>query len=367
MCHWIAAVVLVSSAPGISADILPKDAVASIVTRLQQNQVASGSEQGLWPGEELFMGPITAGVACAYDWTGNITYMFTARSGAGYLLRAANLQSNLLGEEACALVKMSEIHQKDLNGQPGAADEWRGATAAFYYSLSWNGSTQAYIDFFNDLEPSENVLFFAHHVLAAYYVDDPDKDLWRDALIAQLSRVDDESSYPVMALGVATWALAKIDKLDDTPVTGPGRSSYWDGVTLRDLPGLLLSHQVPLGELFAGSFYWRFDHSGGNSQGLVAGFTEDSVYGTLGLAAAASLKVNLQNEDMKQAVLLAQEALLQGVSANGTVCEHLSRQGEIRHAFAGEMLQGLWGVQEYLAARAGAQSEEPAHPVEGQN
>jgi len=369
----IAVLVVVLSVPGASADLSSEDAVVLIATRLQQNQVLDGPETGLWPGEESFMGPITAGMACAYDWTGDISYMFTARSGAFYLLHAANLRGNLLGDEAYALVRMSQLHKKELGGEPGAADQWIGALASFYDSLRLSptdeGSTQAYIDYFDDGEPSANVFFFAHHVVAAYYVDDPDKEIWRDALIAQLTRVDDDtSSLPVMALGVATWALAKIDKLDDTPVASTGESpSYWDGVMLRDLPMLLLGHQVPPGELFAGSFYWRFDHGGGGSPSMAAGFTEDAVYCTLGLATAASLKINLQNEEMRQAVLFAQEALLQGIDADGAVHEHLCRQGEIRHVFAGEVLQGLWGVKQYLAAQADAKTAEAAPLVNGEN
>jgi hypothetical protein len=76
---------------------------------------------------------------------------------------------------------------------------------------------------------------------------------------------------------------------------------------------------------------------------MAAGFTEDTVYGTLGLSAAASLKVNLQNEEMQHAVLLAQEAVLGGLGADGTVHGELCCQDEMRHASAGEMLQGTVG------------------------
>jgi len=368
MYYGIAVLVLLLSAPGIGADILPEDAVALIAARLQQSQVLVGPDEGLWPGEESFMGPVTAGMACACDWTGDASYMFTARFGAFYLLRQANLQGNLLGDEAYALVRMNQLHRKEWGDTSVPGDEWVWALIDFYNSLRRDGTTQAYIHCFDDLEPSGNVFFLAHHVVAAYYIDDVDKEAWRDALIAQLSRVDDASILPVMALGVATWALATIDKLDDTPVTSVGDSgSPWDGVALRDLPNVLLSHQVPLGEPFAGSFYWRFDHGGGGSPGMISGFTEDTVYSTLGLAAAASLKVNLENEEMRRAVMLAQEALLQGVDADGSVHEHLCRQGEVRHVFAGELLQGLWSVKQYLAARTDSQAADTAPSPKGQN
>lgn len=106
------------------------------------------------------------------------------------------------------------------------------------------------------------------------------------------------------------------------------------------------------GEL-AGSFYWRFNHSGGDSPRMVAGFTEDTVYGTLGLSAAASLKVNLQNEEMQHAVLLAQETVLEGLGADGTVHGELCCQDEMRHASAGEMLQGTVGRERISCCASG--------------
>jgi hypothetical protein len=171
-----------------------------------------------------------------------------------------------------------------------------------------------------------------------------------------------------MALGAATWALAQTGNLDETPVMGAeDQASCWDGVTLRNLPALLLSHQVPLGEQFAGSFYWRFDHGSGDSPGLAAGFTEDAVYGALGLAAAGSLQDNLQNQEMRLGVLLAQEALLQGIDAEGAVYEHLCCQGEMRYVFGGELLQALWGIEQYLEAEVELEAADTASPVEGQN
>ncbi len=364
----IAVLVLALSVSGMSAELLPGDAIVLIATRLQQSQVPDGPDYGLWAGEALFMGPITAGMACACDWTDDTTLLLAARAGASYMLDAANAQGNLLGDEAYALVRMSQVQQKEVTRNPWAYDEWLGSLRAFYGSLSRDHSTAAYVHLCDGLEASGNVFFFAHHVMAAYYVDDPDKEVWRDALIAQLSRVDDGSSFPVMALGVATWALAQIDKLDDTPVAGAvDAAPYWDGVTLRDLPELLLGHQVPLGQHFAGSFYWRFDHTSGNAPGMVSGFTEDAVYGTLGLAAAGSLRDNLQNPELRLGVLLAQEALLQGVDADGVVHEHLCRQGEVRYVFGGELLQGLWGIKQYLAAEADSLVAGAASAPEGQN
>jgi len=341
---------LVRVVPGLSAGLSPDEAVHLIADYLVQNQVSQGPDEGTWPDELDFLGPTTSGMADAYDWTGAEEYHFRAESAAHYLLHAADEQGNLLGDEAYAIVRMSQVSGFVLEGPYW--DYWWAALAEFYHSLrreGYEGSTQVYLHWFDDLDPSINVFYFAHHVVAAYYVDDIDKELWRDALIAELSRVDDMSAFPVMALGTATWALAEIDHLDDTAVTLDANSPCWGGVVLRDLPALLLTHQVPEGEFYSGSFYWRFDHL---AEGSRAGYTEDAVYGTRGLAAAASLEVNLQNKDMEQALTRAEQALLQGIDPIGAVYEHLSQQGEMRYAFCGEMLEALWSVKQYRAAQA---------------
>jgi hypothetical protein len=368
--YWRSVVVVLAlSASGIGAELLPGDAVRLIATYLQQSQTSDGPDCGLWPGEELFMGSITAGMTCAYESTDDSTFLLAARFGASHLLDRANANGYLLGDEAYALVKMSQVRQQEASPNPGVYDEWLDSLKAFYGSLSGNHSTLEYVGLFDGLEASNNVFYFAHYAVAAYYVDDPDKEIWRDALIAELSRVqDDEFSCPVTALGVATWALAQTGDLDDTPVAGArDPSPYWDGMTLRDLPRLLLSHQVPPGEQFAGSFYWRFDHTSGDRPGMVSGFTEDVAYGALGLAAAGSLQDNLNKQDLRLGVLLAQEALLQGIDAEGTVYEHLCCQGETRYVFGGELLQALWGIEQYLEAEADPETAGAASSVEGQN
>jgi hypothetical protein len=341
----------------LSADLSADEAVTLMAERLQQSQVSNGPEQGLWPDEADFMGPTTAGVACAFDWTHDVTYWTTARFAAYYLLHQADLQGNLLGDEAYAMVRMSEVRK--LAESPSTADRYYGVLALFYDSLrnpAYEGSTKKYLRHFDTIEPSTNVFYFAHHVLAAYYVDNLDKEVWRDALISWLSRVDDESVFPVVALGAATWALAEIDALDDTPITSYASSPCWEGIVARDLPGLLLRHQVPEGEPYPGSFYWRFDHTAGGADGQVAGFTEDTVYGTLGLAAAASREIPVETDRIEQAIRAAQKAILEGVGADGKVYEHLSQSGEAHHVFAGEVLEALWKVKQYLDSQANVEA-----------
>jgi hypothetical protein len=355
VCALLTPLVLVI--PGWSAELSAGDAVTIMADRLEKNQVCDGpgTETGMWPSEGEYTGPTTAGMACAYEWAQRASYYTSAARGASYLVNAVDIQSNLLGDEAYALVKVSQASKYE---EPWRASFWLTVLVDFYDSLrdpAYEGSTQAYISYFDDIDPSTSVFYLAHHLLAVNYIGDRDKDVWRDALVAYLSRVDDTSVFPVLALGAATWALAGVGGLEHTPVSRTNSSPYWDGVMVNDLPGLLLSHQVPQGEPYSGSFYWRFDHTGGGG-GVAAGFTEDTVYGVLGLVAAASLEnANSQNEEMNQAILAAQNALLGGVDAEGRVYHHLSHQGETLHMFAGEMLQALAGVKQYLDMQADAQ------------
>jgi len=332
---------------GAGAPLSTGDEVDVMAVRLEQAQNKIGWVMGSWPVEELYTGSIAAGMTAAYEWTGDVVFRTASRRAGYYILRSSDDQGSLLGDEAYAFVRLSEA-ARVMDGEP--TSPWQPALVAFYASMRKPGyeeSTEAYLAYFAEGEPSTTVFFLAHHVMAVYYVDDPDKELWRDALIRHLSRVDDSSGFPVMALGAATWALAKSGGLDDMPVSSDDGAAYWDGVALSDLPAILRSHQVPTGETFGGSFFWRFDHTSGGLDSAAAGYTEDTIYGALGLTAAASLN-DESPQDLKDAVTAAREVLLQGVDAEGRVYEHLALAGATYHAFAGEMIQVLCEVEHYL-------------------
>jgi hypothetical protein len=110
---------------------------------------------------------------------------------------------------------------------------------------------------------------------------------------------------------------------------------YWHLKKLSDLPNLLLSHQVPPKQIFGGSFYWRFDH-GGSPGGAASGYTEDTIFGTLGLLAASETNPDLH---LDAAILAARKALLAGVYSGGMVYNHLWLKGLVYYTYAGEMLQ----------------------------
>jgi len=360
----IAFLIFAIVAQSAGASLLPEEAIKLLADRLDQSQEKEGPNRGLWLPDVLFVGPTTAGMVCAYESTGDPNYLAAAELAGDYILWFADIQGNMLGDEVYAFVLLSE-------GSENPEDNlWRSALEAWFYSMrrpNYEESTREYIRYFEEMDVSTAVFYIAQQMIGAYYVDDVEKGVWREVLIEYLSHVDDQAVYPVMALGVATWALATTGPLDETPVTDYLSAPCWDGVVLSDLPGVLASHQVPEDEPFAGSFYWRLDHTAGETEGVVAGYTEDAIYGTLGLVAVASLareaidpnmvdpnavdtvaEGDVAEHDFDGAIEAACEALLQGIDEEGVVFQHLSLVGQTRYAYAGEMLQALWHVEQYL-------------------
>jgi hypothetical protein len=220
---------------------------------------------------------------------------------------------------------------------------WLNAVAGFYQHIAETQGVQEYLAGFTSADPSVNVASIAYHVVAVYAVDGAMKAEWRKGLLESLRQVDDTTShFPVMALGIATWALGASGPLDQTLVDADGKgTTYWRGKRLADLPRLLLAHQVPGGQADAGSFYWRFDH-GDAGKGIVAqGYTEDAIFGTLGLWVAQTALGAADTLDLRGAIAAAQQALLGGVGSDGTVRAHLSLGGDLYDVFSGEMAQVL--------------------------
>ncbi len=350
--------VLVSLLPtvGIFASEMPV-VVDAIAARLDQVQIKEGPFAGDWGGEWGFNGSVVAGMVDAYEQTGNVTYKTAALLGGEFILNEA--RGVFMGDEVYALVRLSEITV------PPESDRWRGFVTRFFDEiLDCPCGVNNYADLYLEIDPSTAVFYLAHYAVAAHLVQAKCTDHWRQVVVRGLSRVGDETaSFPVMALGVATWALATTGELDDTFVGSYGNIPYWQGVVLGDLPGLLAGHQVPQGEPFGGSFYWRFDHTFGPFAGPVAGYTEDSIYGALGLVAAASAQEGLFQGDVQEQIRAVYAALLNGVEEDGTVYEHLSREGHAYHAFAGEMLQGLCGVKTYLDMKEAMEATEATSAV----
>ncbi|OHB78723.1 MAG: hypothetical protein A2Z25_15215 [Planctomycetes bacterium RBG_16_55_9] len=306
------------------------EACTAIANRLMAEQIQQGDKAGTWTSEADFTGSIVAGMMAACEMSSRDAWMASAELGGDYILRSA--EGNFYGDEAYALTRLSEAAADPCD------NAWRTAVESFYATVSaeYPGGTMGYIEDYGRIDHSTAVFYIANHVVAACYVDAADKEIWRQGLIESLCGVDDSCLFPVMGLGVATWALALTGPLDKTPIMDPvGQgAAYWTGSTLQDLPHMLMSRQVPEGRQGAGGFYWLF----GQVDGDPNGWTEDTIFATLGLTAAARTS---SDPKLDSAILAAREALLSGVAADGRVWELLSQQGAVYFVYAGEMLQAL--------------------------
>ena len=304
------------------------EAITLVADRLEKAQKASG----VWLKWEDFTGSIAAGMATAYQRTCVQAYRTSAELGGGYIQGIYPFEG-LSGDEAYALILLSEISDDP------KSNTWRDTVTDFYSIIETYGTSDYIAWYGSNLEPSTAVFYVAHLVLAAYYVDANDKEIWRDSLISFLAGVDDDTAYyPVLALGVTTWVLAQTGPLDSTPVDPGGSGTpYWSSVTLADLPELVVSHQVEPNDPneWSGSFYMNFVHVE-----EYRGFTEDTIFAVLGLTAAQKTNPELDYDveilDAKQALF---NALLPDV--DGTVFTHIWGASNDDYVCAGEMLVGL--------------------------
>jgi hypothetical protein len=283
--------------------------------------VAGQGPDGAWLGEEGYTGSIVAGLAHAYEVTEKADYKAAAELGGNYIINSAG--GNFYGDEAYALARLS-----DITGDPTYADAARN----FYEGLD----TYEYIRGFRETDRSNAVFYLAQHTVAADKVGATDAGIWRDSLIQYLSRVgDDTAYYPVMSLGVATWALSQTGPMDDTridPFSLIGED-YWTDVTLSDLPELLSGHQVLLGE-YPGTFYHRFDHTAAGEGFEASGYTEDTIFGLLGLLAADDAGWDFDVQTIGGIAVLTWP-----VTSDGVIYEHIWSGGAAYYTYGGELLQ----------------------------
>ena len=328
----ISAMLFVVFAPNAAMALPIDQAREAIADRL----VAEQAPDGFWPEEAYYTGSIVAGMVSAYKVVGKAEYKAAAELGGNFILKDA--EGNFYGDEAYALARLSEITEDTT---------YEDAVRDFYNVID----TYAYIRGFEEAGCSKAVFFIAYHTVAAHMVGAADVGIWREALIQYLSLIDDDVAYyPVLSLGIATWALAQTGPLDDTKIDPFGLigKEYWQGVALSDLPDILVSHLVTTRfghtgtfyyKLHPGTFYYRFDHAptaGAGGDFVASGFTEDTIFGLLGLMAVATAETDFYEE-----VEGAQVILCQPVASSGIVYEHIFRGGEIYYVYAGGMLQAL--------------------------
>lgn len=192
----------------LTASASTGEAMEAVAQYLDDNQVKSGGNQGIWPQEADYTGSIVAGMSTAFEYTCEQDWRDSAELGGDYIVADGNATGVLYGDGAFALAKLSRI-----SGEP---NQWQQPLADFYEDVKdSNGGTSGYISYFGTgTEPSNAVFYIAYHAVASYYVDANDKQLWRDAVSDYLAQVDDSTAnYPVLALGIATWALAETGDL----------------------------------------------------------------------------------------------------------------------------------------------------------
>jgi hypothetical protein len=319
----------------VSTIAMPLNETNETVEAVADCLVANQNSDGSWSGETGYTGSILAGLLQAYQVQEKASYLEAAELAVQFIFDSAG--GNFYGDEAYALARLAEI-----TGEQVYADVVRD----FYNMLD----TYAYIKGYDETFRDKAVFFIAYHSVAAHMVGANDAAIWREALISHLSLIGDDASYfPVMSLGVATWALALTGPLDDTLIDPFGQSdvSYWDGVTLSDLPDLLASHQVLDGE-YTGSFYVRFDHTAPGPGFETSGYTEDTVFGVLGLIAADALD---QTDDtgaddetgwnFDEEIQNARDVLAIAVHQSGLVQDHIWLGTHMYFVFSGEMLQAF--------------------------
>jgi len=312
----ISVMLFVVFAPNAAMALPIKQAREAIADRLVAEQAPDGS----WPEEADYVGSIVVGMARAYEVVGKDEYKTAAELGGNFILKIG--EGNFYGDEAYALALLTEI-----TGDTAYAD----AVRQFYLLVD----TYAYIRAYQETDRSNAVFYIAHHAVAAHKVEATNAGVWRQALIEYLSLIsDDVAYYPVMSLGVATWALAQTGPLDDTKLD----PFYWGDVALSDLPDILLSHLVisPT-EGLAGTFYHRFDHTPAGEDFKASGYIEDTVFALLGLMAATTSEKNFYEE-----ILGAQVMLCLPIRSDGIVYERIIESvGESYHVFGGDILRAL--------------------------
>jgi len=166
------------------AETLPMpigEAIGAIADRLEAEQVPDGVSAGIWPGEALYTGSIIAGMVSAYELTCDPNYRASAELGGDHILWAA--KGDFYGDEALALTRLSQIASDPCD------NPWRTVVRDFYCAVKNDvNSTEGYISQFIGTEPSTAVFYLANYVVAAYYVDAEDKQIWRQGLVDYLAQ-----------------------------------------------------------------------------------------------------------------------------------------------------------------------------------
>ena len=284
------------------APLSTSEAVREVANRLVATQEASGR----WPAQGTvpagtFTGTMAAGLAEAYWMTCNPAYRDAAEAAGLYIWTTAP-GCALYADEAYAFMQLSEI------ACDPADNDWRLALQDFYGCVESQGphedfdykaGTELYVAQIEaDLTPIWLTVEVAYYTVAAYYIDTPQKATWRSELVRVLETANAPSGEQIMALGLATWALAQTDVLDATPgsiFVGDGAWTYGAATSESELPDLLASYQVPgaTPAPYPGHFYSVYNPPNAG----FSGWTETNMFAMMGLDAAGESDPGLDYQD----------------------------------------------------------------------
>ena len=337
------------------------EAVDRIADRLALEQIPTGPDTGAWPEQDSvytgeFVGVMVAGLVDAYQLRCNPVYLTAAEAG-GQWIKDQIPSCALYYHEAYGLMRLSQAVCVD------EQSDWLVPLTDFYTCVQAQGDelitgTQWFIDDLvthTQTVPATGLTDFsvvtfqvAYYTVAAWYVDDPEKHIWRDNLIELLEQLDNTQAFPVRALGAATWALAQAGGLDGTVVTvgDPAWGGYPGGVatTLDELADLLESYRVTgvSPPKWNDHVYWRLVPQADND----TGYTQENVFGILGLDEADE---NDPAATFRDAIDAVWAKNLAAVDDDGNVSWNAANpgsEGDVSYYFyAGEYLQALAAAQ----------------------
>jgi len=331
------------------------EALHRVANRLVATQIQTGSYKGAWPSiggvpVGTFTGTMAAGLADAYWMTCNPAYKAAAEK-AGDFIWATAPGCSLFFDEAFAFMQLSQI------ACDPSDNLWRTALVDFYSCLEsqppdpeygYKEGTQLFIaQIEGALSPAYAAFEVAYYTVVAYYVDTPDKAIWREKLIDLLESNNADSGQQIFTLGAATWALAQTGDLDETPIfVGSGSWGGFPGgaaVKLQQLPPLLASYQLSAAAPTYGNHFYSIYNP--PNPGF-SGWTETNIYAAMGLAAATEYA----GYDYRNSIDRVWAVNMQPVDLNGDIWYDAidapaTGDNERYYHYAGEYLQYLSAVR----------------------
>lgn len=233
--------------------------------------VANQNVSGHW-GEAAFVGESTIGLCHAYQKLGGSSYRDAAVDAGNYILSSVGYDAGAgtysLPFYASECWAIACVHQ--ITG----TNSWGTALEDFFAMVrtganGMQGFVDGIVNNYGSGQQGTAVYDLCRFCAAAGHVSDADVGVWRSSIINLLGDIDEYDDASTLAVAAAVWALELTGSLDGTVLSGS--SAILNGMTLSQLPGLLVSLQW-----VDGSFAWGID-------GSYPGYTEPTALATLAL------------------------------------------------------------------------------------